>query len=236
MSDPTASDPRVPTDAVRNRPSRGDAQRHEARRRIDAEHRRSRRLRVGWDRSRRSSGAAHAGRSTRRRRRLTVTDVIAVAAVAGASAWLLLLQSVEPTGNAGADLAIGSAVAVAVALVGAVFDRRVLVAWGLVAVVATAGRQFIRGLTLNAVAGGGWQLLVGLIAIGLASGVTLIDRRGRAAFAPAIGAASASLSLQCLASVPERNWPTVGVALLVATVLGALYAVAVRVRPAWLFD
>jgi hypothetical protein len=44
------------------------------------------------------------------------------------------------------------------------------------------------------------------------------------------------LSLQCLATVPERNWPTVGIALLVATALGAIYAIAVRVRPAWLFD
>ena len=165
-----------------------------------------------------------------------MTDVIAVAAVAGASAWLLHLQGVEPTGSAGTDLAIGSAVAVGVALVGAVLDRRVLAAWGIMAVVATVGRRFLRGLTLNAVAGSGWQLVVGLIAIGLASGVALIDRRGRAAFAPAIGAASASLSLQCLATVPERNWPTVGIALLVATALGAIYAIAVRVRPAWLFD
>lgn len=165
-----------------------------------------------------------------------MTDVAAVVVVAGASAWFLHLQGVEITGNAGTDLAIGGAVAVAVALAGAVLDRRILAAWGIVAVVATAGRRFLRGLTLNAVAGSGWQLVVGLIAIGLASGVALIDRRGRAAFAPAIGAASASLSLQCLASVPERNWPTVGVALLVATALGVLYAVAVRVRPSWLFD
>lgn len=159
-----------------------------------------------------------------------------VAVVAGISAWLLHLQGVEVTGTASTDLLVGSAVAVGVALVGAMINRRVLAAWGIVAVAATAGRRFLNGVTLNAVAAGGWQLVAGLAAIALASGVALIDWRGRAAFAPAMGAASASLSLQCLASLPQRTWPTVGVALLVATVLGALYAVAVRVRPAWLFD
>ena len=124
----------------------------------------------------------------------------------------------------------------AVAIVGAVIDRHLLVAWGIVATVAATGRRFLRGVTFDALAGSGWQLVAGLLAILLGSGVALVTRRGRTAFAPVLGAASASLSLQCLASVPERSWPTVGAMLAVASVLGTLYAVALRVRPTWLFD
>lgn len=162
--------------------------------------------------------------------------MLAVVAVAGASAWSLHLQAVTPTGDPGPDLAIGAAVAVTVAVVGALIDRRLLVAWALVAILATTGRRFLRGITFETVAGSGWPFLVGLLALLLGSGVALINRRGRTAFAPAIGALSASLTLQCLASVPERNWPTVGLLLLIATALGTLYAVAMRVRPAWLFE
>jgi len=165
-----------------------------------------------------------------------VLDVVGVVAVGAASAWLLHLQGVDPTGDVGRDLVLTSAVAAGVAVVGAVVNRHVLVVWGVVAVVVTSGRRFLSGVTFNALAGSGWQLLVGLAAIGLASGVALIDRRGRVVIAPVLGAASASLTLQCLASVPQRNWPTVGAILAVGTALGVLYAIILRMRPGWLFD
>ena len=162
--------------------------------------------------------------------------MVGVVAVAAGSAWFLQLQGVTPTGDPGQDLLIGTGVAVVVALLGALIDRHLLVAWGIVAIVATTGRRFLRGVTFDTLAGSGWPFLAGLVAILLGSGVALIDRRGRTAFAPVIGALSASLTLQCLATVPERNWPTVGMLLGAATVLGALYALALRVRPTWLFD
>lgn len=159
-----------------------------------------------------------------------------MAAVAAASAWLLHLQGVRPPGQGELDLVTASLVAVAVAVVGAVIDRYVLVAWGFAALVVTSGRRFQRGVSFDTFAGSGWPLLAGLAAVALASGVALITRRGHTAFAPVIGTLSASLSLQCLASTAPRDWPTIGVILAVATALGVLGAVVLRVRPAWLFD
>lgn len=235
MTSHDAPPPRGPANDEHRQLSRTEAHRREEQRRIDRDHRRAKRPRIGWDWSR-GSDPRRQGRVRRRRRRLTVTDALGVVVVAAGSAWVLQLQGVTPTGDPGQDPLITSGVAIAVALVGAAIDRHLLVAWGIVAIVATTGRQFLGGITFNTLAGSGWPFLIGLVAMLLGSGVALINRRGRTVFAPVIGALSASLTLQCLATLPESNWPTVGGLLAGATLLGALYAIALRVRPRWLFD
>lgn len=159
-------------------------------------------------------------------------------AVAALSGWVLQAQlsRLEVVATLEVNPAVAFAVSGGVALVGAVLDRRVLMGWAVVALVTTVGRRIVRGVTFESLVGTGWPLLVGLVAMLLASGVAMVDRRGRVAFGPVVGAASASLSLQCLASLPTSEWPTVGALVAGATVLAAGYAVVVRLRPAWLFD